>query len=126
MPLLVFFLSPDSIGDSEYRKDAESRGQWVGAPIVARRIAQDFGGVGVVVDAKFEAVAFSQQLGFVPLDVTAGQRGDRPAADVPHGLSGSAAHRSVGGICGVHAFRAPRLPNAGLLGRTLSGAKSSE
>ena len=39
---------------------------------------RDFGGVGVVVDAKPEAVAFDAKLGFVPLAVTAGQLGDRP------------------------------------------------
>ena len=34
--------------------------------------------MGVVVDAKPEAVAFYEKLGFVPIEVTAGQLGDRP------------------------------------------------
>jgi hypothetical protein len=41
-------------------------------------MAHDFGCVGVVVDAKPDAVAFYEKLGFVQLEVAAGQLGDRP------------------------------------------------
>ena len=60
------------------------RGQRVGSLplravlVLAQRMARDVGCVGVVVDAKPEAVAFYEKLGFVPLEVTAGQLGDRP------------------------------------------------
>lgn len=41
-------------------------------------MAHDFGCVGIVVDAKPDAVAFYEKLGFVQLEVAAGQLGDRP------------------------------------------------
>lgn len=41
-------------------------------------MADDVGCVGVVVDAKPEAVAFYDRLGFVPLEVVAGELDDRP------------------------------------------------
>jgi len=46
--------------------------------VLAHRMAADFGCVGVVVDAKPDAVAFYEKLGFVALQVGAGQLGDRP------------------------------------------------
>ena len=64
--------------------DERAKGQGIGSLLLravlalARRMARDFGCVGVVVDAKPEAVAFYEKLGFVPLEVTAGQLGDRP------------------------------------------------
>lgn len=45
---------------------------------LAHRMAADFGCVGVVVDAKADAVVFYERLGFVALAVCAGQLGDRP------------------------------------------------
>lgn len=45
---------------------------------LAVQMAEDVGCVGVVVDAKPEAVAFYEKLGFVPLAAVAGQLGDRP------------------------------------------------
>ena len=41
-------------------------------------MADDLGCVGVVVDAKPDAVAFYEKLGFVQLETRAGQLGDRP------------------------------------------------
>lgn len=45
---------------------------------LAHQMAEGFGCVGVVVDAKLEAVTFYEKLGFVPLDTVSGQLGDRP------------------------------------------------
>lgn len=45
---------------------------------LAQKMALDVGCLGVVVDAKPEAVSFYEKLGFIVLDVTAGQLGDRP------------------------------------------------
>ncbi|HET7506547.1 MAG TPA: GNAT family N-acetyltransferase [Kofleriaceae bacterium] len=45
---------------------------------LALRMADDPGCVGVIVDAKPEAVGFYDKLGFVRLDVVAGELGDRP------------------------------------------------
>jgi hypothetical protein len=41
-------------------------------------MADDVGCAGVVVDAKPEAAAFYERLGFSRLDVSAGELGDRP------------------------------------------------
>ena len=63
---------------------AEVRGQGIGRVLVravfglAWRMADDFGCVGVVVDAKAEAVAFYGNLGFVALGHDKGALGDRP------------------------------------------------
>jgi predicted N-acetyltransferase YhbS len=46
--------------------------------ILAQRMANEIGCVGVVVDARPEAAAFYGKLGFLPLDAVAGQLGDRP------------------------------------------------
>jgi GNAT superfamily N-acetyltransferase len=46
--------------------------------ILAQKMAFDYGCVGVVVDAKLEAVGFYEKLGFVALEVHAGQLGERP------------------------------------------------
>lgn len=46
--------------------------------VLAKRMADDLGCAGVVVDAKPDAVAFYEKLGFVRLDVVAGELGDRP------------------------------------------------
>ncbi len=46
--------------------------------ILAQRMADEFGCAGVVVDAKPEAVAFYEKLGFVQLEIVAGELGDRP------------------------------------------------
>jgi GNAT superfamily N-acetyltransferase len=45
---------------------------------LAHRTAATVGCLGVVVDAKPDAVGFYEKLGFIPLDVTAGELGDRP------------------------------------------------
>jgi hypothetical protein len=41
-------------------------------------MAEDFGCIGVVVDAKPEAVPFYEKLGFVELGASTGHLGDRP------------------------------------------------
>jgi hypothetical protein len=46
--------------------------------ILAQKLAADMGCLGVVVDAKPEAVGFYEKLGFIALDAIAGQLGDRP------------------------------------------------
>ena len=46
--------------------------------LLAHRMAADVGCLGVVVDAKPEAVGFYQEFGFLPLEVTVGELGDRP------------------------------------------------
>lgn len=45
---------------------------------LARSMAADLGCLGVVVDAKPEAVGFYRKLGFMELQAIAGQLGDRP------------------------------------------------
>ncbi|MBX3472681.1 MAG: GNAT family N-acetyltransferase [Planctomycetes bacterium] len=47
--------------------------------VLARALATDFGCVGVVVDAKPEAVAFYARYGFEEFAILAGELGDRPA-----------------------------------------------
>jgi GNAT superfamily N-acetyltransferase len=46
--------------------------------VLAQQMAEDLGCVGVVVDAKQDAVAFYEKLGFLRLEVVAGELGDRP------------------------------------------------
>jgi GNAT superfamily N-acetyltransferase len=68
--------------------DERAKGQGVGSLLLrgvlalalalAAKMADDFGCIGVVVDAKPEAVAFYHKLGFVRLEVVAGELGDRP------------------------------------------------
>jgi GNAT superfamily N-acetyltransferase len=64
--------------------DERFKGQGVGSEllravlVLASRMADDVGCVGVVVDAKPDAVAFYDKLGFIRLDVVAGELGDRP------------------------------------------------
>jgi GNAT superfamily N-acetyltransferase len=45
---------------------------------LAKKMATDIGCVGVVVDAKPEAVGFYETFGFIPLETVAGQLDDRP------------------------------------------------
>jgi len=64
--------------------DERARGQGVGSALLraifalAEQLAADFDCVGVVVDAKSDAVGFYDRLGFVRLEVDAGQLGERP------------------------------------------------
>jgi GNAT superfamily N-acetyltransferase len=65
--------------------DGKARGMGIGGLLVksvlalARRMAAEIGCAGVLVDAKPEAVEFYAKLGFVRLESTAGELGDRPA-----------------------------------------------
>jgi GNAT superfamily N-acetyltransferase len=45
---------------------------------LARQLAAEFGCLGVVVDAKADAVGFHERLGLLSLDVQAGHLGERP------------------------------------------------
>lgn len=64
--------------------DQRARGAGVGSLllramlVLAQQMAHEIGCVGVLVDTKPEAVAAYEKLGFLPLDATAGQLGDRP------------------------------------------------
>ena len=64
--------------------DERARGTGVGRELVRfvfvleRRLSREFGCVGVVVDAKAEAVGFYESLGVFALEVLAGESGDRP------------------------------------------------
>lgn len=50
--------------------------------VLAQRMAEDVGCAGVVVDAKPEAIAFYEKLGFVALQLVGGELGDRPPPQV--------------------------------------------
>lgn len=64
--------------------DERAQGRGVGLTLLkavflmARAMAGDFGCIGVVVDAKPQAVAFYRRYGFTALEVVQGQLGDRP------------------------------------------------
>jgi len=64
--------------------DERARGKRVGSLLLrsvfalALQMADQVGCAGIVVDAKPDAVAFYERLGFVPLEPVAGQLGDRP------------------------------------------------
>lgn len=64
--------------------DERNQGRGIGSTllrsifVLAHRMAEDFGCVGVVVDAKPAAVPFYETLGFKALGLQAGELGDRP------------------------------------------------
>lgn len=64
--------------------DESDKGKGVGEQflravlLLALQMADDLGCVGVIVDAKEDAITFYEQYGFFPLDVVAGALGDRP------------------------------------------------
>ena len=64
--------------------DERAKGRGVGSLllravlVLAESMANDLGCAGVVVDAKPDAVAFYEKLGFVRLELVAGELGDRP------------------------------------------------
>ena len=66
------------------RLAVDQQGKGVGRQLLnatlalAQRLAQTVGCVGLVVDAKPDAVTFYEGFGFVQLDADAGQLGDRP------------------------------------------------
>ena len=47
--------------------------------MLAQKMSVEIGCLGVLVDAKPEAVGFYKRAGFIALDALAGQLGDRPA-----------------------------------------------
>jgi predicted N-acetyltransferase YhbS len=64
--------------------DERSRGRGIGLALlrgvftVAIRMRDEFGCVGVLVDAKPDALAFYERFGFVALEALQGHLGDRP------------------------------------------------
>jgi GNAT superfamily N-acetyltransferase len=64
--------------------DKKAQGRGVGLAllkavfVMARAMAGDFGCIGVVVDAKPQAVTFYERYGFTALEVVQGHLGDRP------------------------------------------------
>lgn len=64
--------------------DDRAKGRGVGSLLLhavlllAKDMSTTIGCVGLVVDAKPEAVAFDEKLGFLPLEARAGSLGDRP------------------------------------------------
>ena len=64
--------------------DERAQGQGVGQLllkavfVLAQRMSHDFGCIGVVVDAKPEAIGFYKKYGFFELETVQGQLGDRP------------------------------------------------
>jgi GNAT superfamily N-acetyltransferase len=64
--------------------DKKAQGRGVGLTllkavfVMARAMAGDFGCIGVVVDAKPQAVTFYERYGFTALEVVQGHLGDRP------------------------------------------------
>jgi GNAT superfamily N-acetyltransferase len=64
--------------------DERAKGRGVGSSLLratfslAIQMADDLGCIGVLVDAKPDAMAFYEKLGFVKLDVVSGELGDRP------------------------------------------------
>ncbi|MBK8254488.1 MAG: GNAT family N-acetyltransferase [Polyangiaceae bacterium] len=65
--------------------DKSAQGKGVGLTllkavfILARAMASDFGCIGVIVDAKPNAVTFYERYGFAALELVTGELGDRPA-----------------------------------------------
>lgn len=64
---------------------AEAHGLGIGTQLLrfvfalSLKMATDFGCVGILVDAKEDAVTFYERFGFVPIDLDEGQSGIRPA-----------------------------------------------
>lgn len=64
--------------------DSRAQGCGIGGVLLravfglAVKMSEELGCVGVVVDAKPEAVGFYEKLGFMPLEVVSGALGDRP------------------------------------------------
>ncbi|HXV60096.1 MAG TPA: GNAT family N-acetyltransferase [Vicinamibacteria bacterium] len=64
--------------------DERAQGRGVGGAllkavfVLARQVSTDYGCVGVVVDAKPDAIAFYERYGFVEFPSLSGQLGDRP------------------------------------------------
>jgi GNAT superfamily N-acetyltransferase len=64
--------------------EESARGRGIGSTLLravftlAHTLADELGCVGVVVDAKQDAIAFYEKLGFMALEARAGQLGDRP------------------------------------------------
>ena len=81
--------------------DQAARGQGLGRQLLrfvfqlALRMASDYGCVGVVVDAKADAVDFYRQYGFISVELVEGQSDARPAP-IPMFLATRAIRGAVG------------------------------
>ncbi|HKY39758.1 MAG TPA: GNAT family N-acetyltransferase [Polyangiaceae bacterium] len=64
--------------------DERAKGRGIGSAllrsvlVLAQQMAEDVGCAGVLVDAKSDAIAFYEKLGFLRLEAAAGELGDRP------------------------------------------------
>lgn len=64
--------------------DRQAQGRGIGLTLLrsvfglARQMAEDFGCIGLMVDAKPNAVPFYERYGFIPLEILQGHLGDRP------------------------------------------------
>lgn len=81
--------------------DQSAQRQGLGAQLLgfvlqlAARMANDYGCIGVIVDAKPDAVGFYRKYGFVPVEALEGQSDVRPA-QTPMFLSTRAIKRAIG------------------------------
>jgi GNAT superfamily N-acetyltransferase len=81
--------------------DQAARGQGLGRQILrfvlqlALRMASDYGCVGVVVDAKPDAIEFYRRYGFISIDVVEGQSDARPSP-IPMFLAVRAIRQALG------------------------------
>jgi GNAT superfamily N-acetyltransferase len=81
--------------------DEDARGQGLGRRLLrfvlelAVQMANDYGCIGVCVDAKPDAVKFYERYGFVSIDVIEGQSDARPAP-IPMFLALRAIHEALG------------------------------
>jgi ribosomal protein S18 acetylase RimI-like enzyme len=82
--------------------DQEARGQSLGRQLLrfvfqlAHQMASEYGCVGLVVDAKADAVEFYERYGFISVDVVEGLSDARPAP-VPMLLALRAIREALGG-----------------------------
>lgn len=65
--------------------DERARGRGIGSALLqavfrlAKQLAVEYGCIGVVVDAKPDAMTFYERLGFIQVEARAGELGERPA-----------------------------------------------
>jgi GNAT superfamily N-acetyltransferase len=76
-PLPVLRLARLAV-DENYRGQGVAKELLRAVFVLAHKMASDMGCVGVVVDAKPDAVEFYRKFGFIRIDLAAGALGDRP------------------------------------------------